>query len=74
MSLKDHCHCEHAKESHHDGKYNCLAAHCDCEKYQVYTDPYVEDPTPTQRIWPAAKPVDDLDTWPIFPAAPKWPF
>ncbi len=82
--LKDHCHCEHARETHHEGKFCCLASRCDCERYQLYSDPYVEDPTPTQRI-PAARPAydpfdpfaaspDDLDTWPMFPAAPKaWP-
>jgi hypothetical protein len=83
MSLKDHCRCEHARESHHEKRYACNAAFCDCEEYRLYTDPYEGDPTPTERIMPAAEPLmDPFDgwdvhddgtpiTWPMFPAAPK---
>lgn len=81
MSLKDHCHCQHAKESHHEKKWNCSALYCDCKKYQLYSDPYVEDPTPTPRTMRAADPlIDPFDgyddapiTWPMFPAAPWVP-
>jgi hypothetical protein len=77
MSLKDHCHCDHAKESHHKGQFACNAAYCECRKYVLYMDPYEEDPTPTERIMPAAPAVMDpydgcADTWPMFPAVSPW--
>lgn len=88
MSLKDHCHCGHAKETHFEKKHTCLGIHCECRKYQLYSDPYVSE-RPTERNIPAAAPQydpydpfgytpDDADngppsTWPIIPVAPKWP-
>lgn len=85
--LKDHCHCGHAKETHHEKRFNCAATYCECRKYQLYSDPYVNE-TPTERNIPAApaafdpydpvgwSPDDDNgppSTWPIIPVVPKWP-
>lgn len=30
---RDECSCGHAKESHYEKKYGCLASRCDCSKY-----------------------------------------
>lgn len=85
MSLKDHCHCGHAKETHFEKKHSCLGVYCECRKYQLYSDPYVNEP-PTQRTMRVAEAVADPfdgwgydpvnppddgppSTWPMFPAA-----
>jgi hypothetical protein len=81
MSLKDHCKCGHAKESHFEKKYNCLSCRSDefeCKGYRLYSDP---DTPPTERTFKAAPPVidpfDGFDvqdpddgtpiTWPMIP-------
>jgi hypothetical protein len=40
-TLKNHCtnpNCRHEKDSHHEGKHNCLALFCDCLAFRKKGD------------------------------------
>ncbi len=69
MSLRQVCHCQHDKDTHHDKRHNCLAVHCDCREYVNENDPLPK----RRQTFPAARPVDEEDfdscpiTWPMFP-------
>lgn len=52
--------CGHDKDTHHQGKHNCLGTYCDCHRY---VDPYKDEP-PTERVIKAAPPsFDPFEDW-----------
>lgn len=43
-TLKNECanpKCQHEKDSHHQGKDNCLVLHCDCKRFVKKGEPTV---------------------------------
>lgn len=71
-SLKDHCKCGHARETHHDKTHDCLGIYCECKRYKLYS----EEDTPTPRVFKAVSPVidpwADADLPPDFDPFPAW--
>lgn len=70
-TLKNECAnpaCKHEKDSHHEGKDNCLALYCDCQRFFKEG----EYKPPVKRSGPPyINDVDD-DAAPDTPKMPGW--
>jgi hypothetical protein len=66
-TLKNECAnpaCQHEKDSHHHGKDNCLALHCDCKRFFKAGEYDAAKKLPVSIV--------DDDEAPVTPKLPFW--
>lgn len=71
-TLRNECKCGHHHDSHHEGKYTCLASFCDCTRFRKFDEPEERsDKSPdTQPSLALTKP--HADTSCTCPACVAW--
>lgn len=71
-TLKNECanpKCQHEKDSHHQGKDNCLVMHCDCKRF--YTAKEWDAEQELKKVAPRLFD-DEPDEAPDTPKMPGW--
>ena len=76
-TLKNECanpQCQHEKDSHHEGKYNCLVLHCDCKAFKKAGEKEPPSQLPTYRDPSTESAATADDDCPDTPRMPGWPW